>query len=291
MPLSDLQPELIALVLEHVDEKVNLACVNVLWRDTVERVLFRTIKLTSLAEELDVFQRVLIDRRQKYLKTLDFEILLPEYDQEGYIDGVGFGKAGRLETLYDMYANDKAFTMALARLFTIMARWDHDSKDTRVALEVKAYSMSDIMHREFARSSRDKLLIHSGRRDDVESRRYEHSFLRLASLPLPTTTEPKEFQAIELAQDQEVWPTVTKEHCNAACTSTMAIKYSNRAFQQLPLVPAVTAFKLDSQWDRLFWPSTSCHVASRLPSLRNIVADLGNDDYSSNVQRQAREGL
>ena len=291
MSLSDLQPELIAQILEYVEEKAKFASVNTLWRDTVERVLFRTIKINSTTRQLDDLKRLLIGRRQRHLKNLTFEILLPEYDEEGYCEGRGFGKAGKLETLDDMKANDEAFTIAIGRLFAILSQWICSPNDTGAVLELISYSPSDILHRDLARAQRDLALMHTGQRDEIRARRYEHSFLRLTPLPVPPpSTKPKAFPVVELADGQGALPSVTNEDCRAACTAAMAIRHLDRAFLQLPQAQIVTELKIGNGYDRLVWPATSSYIASRLPMLHTIVAKLGEDKFSPDAQRRAREG-
>ncbi|KAH7035993.1 uncharacterized protein B0I36DRAFT_347700 [Microdochium trichocladiopsis] len=111
----------------------SLASVSHRWRVSVERRTFREIHLKS--SELDFFEHICRQRpdRQQYIRTIQFSIILPTYDQE---------KRGLFESDEDRAANDRAFTIAIIRLLDILSHWPSENGHLKLRLE-EVYSVAD----------------------------------------------------------------------------------------------------------------------------------------------------
>lgn len=141
------------------------------WRSAIERQTFLILKISS--NDLVDFAKLVQGSRRRYLRTLWFEVILPDYQDA----------KDRFEREPDRRANDEVFTTAFLNLFDMLSSWNR-SVDGTLALRISGVSApSDKWDPQKPRyrigiePSQGPVDAH-GRRD-LEHRRYEHSYLCL----------------------------------------------------------------------------------------------------------------
>lgn len=144
------------------------------------------------------------------------------------------------ESLTWSYLNDRIIVEALVKLFSVLARWDHNQ---HLTLELNTYSPSDSEHWfktcYFGAPGEGKFDITPKSRDFHDPQHgWQHGHV----------VEP---------------PT------DRALARPFAMPYGAE-LQRLPIVKAVTKFVLRRQCRRQFWPSTLREIWFRLPRLEEI---------------------
>ncbi|KAM5346919.1 hypothetical protein ACJ41O_009924 [Fusarium nematophilum] len=166
-----------------------LATVSRPWQEAIERQTFRRLRLRST--DLDGFEKIVQGSRRRYLGTIFYTVVLPEYCAD---------VRGQFERGPDRRANDEAFTKALDGLFQILKSWDDEIAGREhpycIELEIEAIcSPSDdksplaglrvpgYVPRLEAVEPGDH---EEARHRDLQDRRFQYSYLRLlrpAELP------------------------------------------------------------------------------------------------------------
>ncbi|KAI1074275.1 hypothetical protein F5B20DRAFT_563970 [Whalleya microplaca] len=155
-----------------------LATISRRWQGAIERHTFREISANST--ELERFRDIVQHDRRRYVKKLNYLIILPAYSEDA---------RARFEREEDRQANDEGFTTAIHCLFHILKVWDVH-KDGYIEFSIKdVYSISD--HEFLVASSVNKgnntLYPWGFRTDgstarrvvDLEAWRHKYSYLRL----------------------------------------------------------------------------------------------------------------
>ncbi|KAF1947370.1 hypothetical protein EJ02DRAFT_440227 [Clathrospora elynae] len=137
-----------------------LAILNRAWKEAVEKITFRELKIKS--NELDTLQSTITGNRRKHLTNISFTVLLPEYSDE------------RL--------NDEAFTKGICDLFTILKSWKDDGMGVQRALRlgISTPAASPTDYRLLGPKGRE--LMHDvelGKRKDILYDRWKKSCLHL----------------------------------------------------------------------------------------------------------------
>ncbi|KAI1845403.1 hypothetical protein JX265_005264 [Neoarthrinium moseri] len=149
--------QIIRLAIEPGPEAVGVcAAVSRQWQQHVERQSFALIRLN--ADRASEAKEILTPARQTYVRHINMEALLPEYDDSKLF--------GCRETDEEQQQNNRAFTRAIIALFDCLSRWDSVATGTgqpSVTLELCAFSPSDTIS---AMAS-------------YRAQRWKHSFLSL----------------------------------------------------------------------------------------------------------------
>ncbi|OAA63619.1 hypothetical protein SPI_03782 [Niveomyces insectorum RCEF 264] len=151
------------------------ACVCSAWRDEVERLTFRHLRLdrTRLAD----VDRVVCPRRRAYVRTVDLDVELESYGVDVY---------GDFETAEEGKRNGAIFSETLRLFFSVFHRWTPEpgadgSDDDRacISLCITAFSPSDTRHCGAVEMKRRDLDF---KHRDIFDDRYIHSILQLVPL-------------------------------------------------------------------------------------------------------------
>ena len=113
---------------EHIEKDINLPLLATLsqkWRGAIERRCFQNLKLKS--NELDEFESIMTCSRRRYLRAVNYCIILPEYPTSS---------RQLFERHEDHQVNDEIFSAAIHRLFQIFKSWE-DQSDERPAYSVR----------------------------------------------------------------------------------------------------------------------------------------------------------
>ncbi|KAJ8131234.1 hypothetical protein O1611_g2391 [Lasiodiplodia mahajangana] len=109
-----------------------LATVSRRWQSAIERHTFKDIRLRS--NDLARFEAVVQNDRRRYVRTIEYIIILPGYADED---------RRQFEHHNDRRANDQEFTDAIHRLFQLLRFWDvSECGHIRLIIE-DVYSQSD----------------------------------------------------------------------------------------------------------------------------------------------------
>ncbi|KAI1866326.1 uncharacterized protein JN550_007714 [Neoarthrinium moseri] len=107
--------QIIRLAIEPGPEAVGVcAAVSRQWQQHVERQSFALIRLN--ADRASEAKEILTPARQTYVRHINMEALLPEYDDSKLF--------GCRETDEEQQQNNRAFTRAIIALFDCLNRWD-----------------------------------------------------------------------------------------------------------------------------------------------------------------------
>ncbi|RSL47543.1 hypothetical protein CEP53_009883 [Fusarium sp. AF-6] len=170
-----------------------LATISRPWQEAIERQTFRQLRLRST--DLDGFEKIVRGSRRRYLGTIFYTIVLPEYDADARC---------RFEREPDRRANDKAFTKALSNLFGILKAWGDEIVGKEhpycIQLEIEAiYSPSDDQNLNTGLRVPGRVIrlepVEPGNEDDaahrdLQDRRFQYSYLTLLrpeELPVVTS--------------------------------------------------------------------------------------------------------
>ncbi|KAF4471848.1 hypothetical protein FALBO_1236 [Fusarium albosuccineum] len=170
-----------------------LATISRPWQEAIERQTFRQLRLRST--NLGSFEQIVRGSRRRYLGTILYTIVLPEYD----ID-----VRSRFESELDRWVNDEAFTKAFSDLFQILKAWDEEiaGKEHPYSIELEIeniYSPSDDKNlRAEALVPRLSPRLEAAEPDgeershyhDLQDRHFQYSYLHLlrpAELPMVTS--------------------------------------------------------------------------------------------------------
>ncbi|CAO2650793.1 Nn.00g020850.m01.CDS01 [Neocucurbitaria sp. VM-36] len=153
------------------------ATLSRLWKEAIEMITFQSLRIQS--DELDRFQAIVTGNRRKYVTSLSYKIVLPEYTEEA---------CGRVESEDDQRLNNESFTQGIHELYTILRVWENEGVRTPLRLELpygNAFSPTDLR---LDNKSQLQLEISIRKRaKDIFEHRFEKSFLRLLqSGSLPT---------------------------------------------------------------------------------------------------------
>lgn len=148
----------------------SLSTVSTEWQRAIERPTFRSFCLTS--SSLDEFARLVVGRRQSYVRCIQMTFELAPYDVTHSM---------RMETEAEQKRNSRFFTQTLQQLFKTLASWDHHHPGMKLELN-RFFSPSDIV-----RMTEDELLQQLPRKMPQEysfdretlDRRYSKSYLTL----------------------------------------------------------------------------------------------------------------
>ncbi|KAK6002289.1 hypothetical protein QM012_001927 [Aureobasidium pullulans] len=126
-------------------------------------------------DDLDKVKSILLDSPYTYRRTairrVDFSINLPAYDDDA---------CGRFERRADRHINDKAFSKAMADLFSILATIDAGEGSTPIDLRLQHFCSSmDINRRDQEKLRADEMARSIGKRHDLFELRYRDSYLQL----------------------------------------------------------------------------------------------------------------
>lgn len=143
------------------------------WRVAIEKLSFAALRITS--NELVDFEKLVHGSRRRYLRSLRFNIILPNYEDV----------KDQFERESDRQANDEVFTTALVDLFKVLGSWD-PTTDGVLHLDIdEPRSLSDKQRGQKRREHLNPLPLpvqeqpESSSSRDLEDRRYRHSYLRL----------------------------------------------------------------------------------------------------------------
>lgn len=170
----------------HVPDIAQYSCVCREWRDIVESLTFRNLRLnrTRLAQ----VDRIMCPRRRAYVRTIDLDVELQPYDDKVY---------GDFETTEEKEINSFIFSETIRLFFVVFSRWtlegsyhgfDVDTGQVKervgVSLCITCFSPSDVQRCGEAKIiSRDRNFVNR----DIFGDRYIHSILQL----LPAAAEPE----------------------------------------------------------------------------------------------------
>lgn len=172
----------------NVPDAARYACVCREWREEVERLTFRNLRLdrTRLAD----VGRVVCPRRRAYVRTVDLDVELESYDAEVY---------GDFETAEEGERNSAIFSETLRLFFNVFNRWTpepganggYNNDRAGISLYITAFSPSDI--------SRCSAVQIERRNQDFNHRdifgdRYIHSILQLVR---PANAAVEELPAVK----------------------------------------------------------------------------------------------
>ncbi|KAL9034843.1 MAG: hypothetical protein Q9214_006859 [Letrouitia sp. 1 TL-2023] len=147
-------------------------------RLAIEAQTFRHIRLTNL--ETDKVSPFLIDHRISCINEIEYEIILPEYDDE---------HCAKYETEEDMEQNNITFTHAISSLFDLLESWKGLRSRPKLGFGSfkislsECYSPMDGRHRGRDQYEEDKEMCDLGKRNDLWEHRYEHSNIHLLEHP------------------------------------------------------------------------------------------------------------
>lgn len=165
------------------------AAISKTWQYAIERLTFRKICLKST--ELLYFSKILVGHRRACLAILQYEIVLPTYDDS---------RCAKFEDDNDKLHNNRVFTDAIHGLLRILNSWEGASARGltpayAIALNLYApFSPMDGIHRGEEKYKDDKWQSDIGQRHDLWHHRYERSILRLlSSHDLPTVSSVWQF--------------------------------------------------------------------------------------------------
>ncbi|KAI0813761.1 hypothetical protein GGR55DRAFT_544680 [Xylaria sp. FL0064] len=152
-----------------------LATISRQWQAAVERQTFSEIRVKST--DLDRFQDIVQNHRRRYVTKINYVVVLPAYDDD---------ERCSFERKDDRQANNKVFTAAVHRLFSLLKSWD-THKDGYISLCFEdIYSPSDHPFLRSSSPSYDPLAIHFADRGDDDDElvdlwawRFHYSYLRL----------------------------------------------------------------------------------------------------------------
>lgn len=119
----------------------SLSTISTEWKRAIERPTFRSFCLTS--SSLDEFARLVVGRRQGYVRCIQMTFELAPYDVTHSM---------RMETEAEQKRNSRFFTQTLQQLFKTLASWDHHHPGMKLELN-RFFSPSDIV-----RMTEDELL-------------------------------------------------------------------------------------------------------------------------------------
>lgn len=151
------------------------ATISRAWQYAIERQTFHAIRIKST--ELEDFCQLLVNHRQKLLKRLELEVILPTYTYEA---------GAKFETEADRQSNNKAFSKAIRDLLFLLGSWHIESLgagkcgksliESSLCLRIRdCYSDMDFGYLRWGK-------WRPGWPRDLSDRRYESSLLRLESI-------------------------------------------------------------------------------------------------------------
>jgi hypothetical protein len=151
-----------------------LAILNRTWKEAVETITFRHLGIKS--DELKSLQSIVTGNRRKHLAWISFTAELPTYSEEAYVY-----KESRLE----QHANNVALTKGIDDLFAVLRTWEDNGVHNGLRLEILPVdSPTDSREVDEVQIWVDSRM---GDRTDIQSGRWEESYLRLVQLEiLPT---------------------------------------------------------------------------------------------------------
>lgn len=110
-----------------------LACVSSEWQAYVERQTFRKLKINQ--DRLDGLRDIVTPARRAYVRCVEMDALLPEYNAYQLWD--------EEETAEEQRHNNEAFTEAVQGVLNVLSSWPvYDGEG--VSLVLQAYSPSDV---------------------------------------------------------------------------------------------------------------------------------------------------
>lgn len=117
-----------------------LATISRSWQWAIEKQSFSVLYLKST--ELDAFQQIVTGHRRRFLQSLRYTIILPEYSLEA---------CTQFEREADRQINNVAFTTAIYKLFQILHSWGSKSDSGSpysIRIQIQdIYSPTDYRHR------------------------------------------------------------------------------------------------------------------------------------------------
>ncbi|RPA76950.1 hypothetical protein BJ508DRAFT_179335 [Ascobolus immersus RN42] len=193
------------------------ATVSRQWQYAAEQEsgVFHTVAVRS--NELDTFATVFGGHRRRFLRCLEYHIVLPKYAR---------ARCCLFETRKEQEKNNEAFTEAIQALFLLLKEWEARDVDQGPPLElnIKAHSPMDVGWR----SAQDRYMVNLDYRD-LQDRRWQHSFLRFSRVALGSLP---------------ILSRVTGFACNMGGTRSKDGEYraDNREFEGRSLVQLATKF-------------------------------------------------
>ncbi|KAL1794556.1 hypothetical protein ACET3X_006372 [Alternaria dauci] len=89
------------------------ATISTQWKEAVEFITFHRLEIRS--DNLGELRTIVTGNRCKYLRNLNYRILLPEYPEE---------QGNRAESSEEQQANNTVFTHSIAELFSTLRQWE-----------------------------------------------------------------------------------------------------------------------------------------------------------------------
>ncbi|KAH0369120.1 hypothetical protein KCU65_g3523, partial [Aureobasidium melanogenum] len=183
--MDSLPPELLARIIFLVVNKqkrlTKYATISRAWQHVIEQRTFSHLSFSN--DDLNKLKSVVLEspyiHRRTAVRRVDYSINLPDYDDNA---------CGRFERQADRHINDKAFSKALADLFSALATIDAGNGSRPIDLHLLHFSSSmDISRRDKEKYRADKDAASIGKRHDLFELRYRDSYLQLLdpeNLPL-----------------------------------------------------------------------------------------------------------
>lgn len=149
------------------------------WKHSIERRTFQKQFLKS--SDLDDFDTIFTGDRRRKLTELIFEVVLPTYDDQA---------CGKFEHPEDKKKNDKVFSHAVRKFFSILKSWEDASVPGTLRLWISnIYSPADPFQRGEEKMTKDQEDVMLYGRHDLFEVRYQHSLIHLFRPDsLPTLT-------------------------------------------------------------------------------------------------------
>jgi hypothetical protein len=147
-----------------------LAILNRHWKEAIETVTFHRLGIKST--ELYLLQSIVTGNRRKYLTSIDFTAILPQYSEEA---------CAHRESRAEQHANDEAFTKGICDLFAVLRTWEGDGVQSALRLDILTPSSPTDSRMCIDDPARRKIMndIALGSRADILSDRWENSRLHL----------------------------------------------------------------------------------------------------------------
>jgi hypothetical protein len=252
---------------EHINQqsdRSSLAAVSRKWQRAIERHTFREVNVTSLRSDLDSLQKFVTGDRRRYIKNINYSIILPTYSQEA---------CERFEREEERATNDEAFTYALQGLFEILSSWGEDVAQSKIHYSNRTESCNAInltivdIYSPMDHEDRD-----AG--DEVPHYPEFDDPIRFVTLP---TGDVQESHALDLG---------ARRHKYSFLNALQAA--------DLPEVLCVGSFTIhpNDARRRQVSPATTIEVSSKFPNLRAMYWELSDPGYRyPALRRMNQDGL